>query len=171
MDRAQEDPMQEVSDVTLAGGWRGNELTHSVIAAGIGLHSAIGPGFLEAVYHRGMMLELRGMGIQCSSEVTIPVMHRGVLLGRHRLDLLVAGQVIVELKSVKHFDDIHFAQLRSYLAASGLEVGLLLNFGVTRLGIRRVYSDNQRRGLLGSVHHGFPRPPIPPSPTSPETPE
>lgn len=163
--------MQVNAGSALAGGWEGNELTHSIIAAGIGLHSSIGPGFLEAVYHRGMILELRGMGIECSSEVTVPVMHKGVLLGRHRLDLLVAGQVIVELKSVKHFDDVHFAQLRSYLAASGLEVGLLLNFGVTRLGIRRVYSENQRRGLLGSVHRGFARPPRPDLPPSLESPE
>jgi GxxExxY protein len=160
--------MQDEGNVALAGGWRGNELTRSIIAAGIGLHSAIGPGFLEAVYHRGMILELRGMAIECSSEVTVPVMHKGVLLGRHRLDLLVAGQVIVELKSVKYFDDIHFAQLRSYLAASGLEVGLLLNFGATRLGIRRVYSDNQRRGLLGSVHPGLPSPPMSGSAPLPE---
>ena len=163
--------MQEAGGVALAGGWEGSELTHSIIAAGIGLHSAIGPGFLESVYHRGMILELRAMGIDCSSEVTVPVIHKGVLLGRHRLDLVVAGQVIVELKSVKHFDDIHFAQLRSYLAASGLEIGLLLNFGVTRLAIRRVYSENQRRGLLGSVHYGFPRPPKLDLPSAPETSE
>lgn len=163
--------MQEGGGVALTGGWQASELTHSIIAAGIGLHSAIGPGFLEAVYHRGLILELRAMGIECSSEVTVSVMHRGVLLARHRLDLVVAGQVILELKSVKHFDDIHFAQLRSYLAASGLEVGLLFNFGATRLGIRRVYSENQRRGIMGSDHRGFPRPALPRSASAPDTPD
>ena len=99
----------------------------------------------------------------------MPVYHKGVLLGRHRLDLVAAGTVIVELKSVKHFDDAHFAQVRSYLAASGLEVGLLLNFGGTRLGIRRVYIENQRRSIVGSVHHGFARPPMPGSVPDPES--
>lgn len=163
--------MEEARNVALVGGWQGNELTHSIIAAGIGLHSAVGPGFLEAIYHRGLILELRGMGIECSSEVAVPVTHKGVLLGRHRLDLVVAGQVIVELKSAKHFDDAHFAQLRSYLAASGLEVGLLLNFGPTRLGIKRVYSENQRRSILGSVRPGFPRRPTSPSAPTTESPE
>ncbi|MEO6068505.1 MAG: GxxExxY protein [Gemmatimonadales bacterium] len=150
--------------------WQNAELTHTIIAAAIGLHSGIGPGFIEAIYHRGMILALKAFGLECSSEVTVPVYYKGVLLGRHRIDLVAAGTVIVELKSVKHFDDIHFAQVRSYLAASGLEVGLLLNFGGTRLGIRRVYSENQRRSLVGSVHHGFARPPMPGSTPELESP-
>src|SRR5437868_1672271 len=99
MDRTQEAPMEAGENVALVGGWHGSELTHSIIAAGIGLHCAVGPGFLEAIYHRGIIVELRAMGIECSSEVTVPVIHKGVLLGRHRLDLVVAGEVIVELKS------------------------------------------------------------------------
>lgn len=163
--------MVDESTVALPDGWCGGELTHSIIAAAIGLHRAVGPGFLEAIYHRGLILELHGMGIECSSELTVPVLHRGVQLGRHRLDLVVRGMVIVELKSVKHFDDAHFAQLRSYLAASGLEVGLLLNFGGIRLGIRRVYSENQRRRVLGSVPPGFARPVGPDSATLAEIPK
>ncbi|HWA40699.1 MAG TPA: GxxExxY protein, partial [Gemmatimonadales bacterium] len=139
-----------------------NHLVREIVSAATELHIRIGPGFLESIYHRGLVVELRTAGLHTSSEVEIPIFHRGVQLGIHRLDLVVAGQAILELKAVAKLDGSHFAQLRSYMAASGLPVGLLINFAGSRVECRRVYSPQERaqyqalRGLRVSApaHRG-----------------
>ena len=127
-----------------------SHLTDRIIGAAIGVHTALGPGFQEAIYHRGLVLELRSSGINTSSEVEVPIFYRGVLLGRHRLDLVVGSRAVVELKSVAKLDAAHFAQVRSYLAASNLPVGLLINFSGPKAECRRVYSPRARLEFLGS---------------------
>ena len=128
--------------------WSG--LTDRIIGAAIAVHTALGPGFQESIYHRGLVLELRSNGYLTSSEVEVPVFYRGVLLGKHRLDLVVASKAVVELKSVVRLDAAHFAQVRSYLAASAHPVGLLINFAGARVECRRVYPPSARARFLGS---------------------
>src|SRR5215467_177257 len=103
-------------------------LTGRVIGAAIAVHRTLGPGFLEAVYARALRCELSALGLTWSAEVEVPILYRGTLVGRHRLDLVVANEVVIALKSCARLDPVHFAQVRSYLAASGLRLGLLLNF-------------------------------------------
>lgn len=112
--------------------------SNRVIGAAIAVHRALGPGFLEAVYHRALRCELTARKLDWATEVQVPIMYRGAIVGRHRLDLVVGGRLIVELKSAQRLEFVHFAQVRSYLAASGLAVGLLLNFDQTSLTIRRI---------------------------------
>jgi len=114
------------------------ELSKKIIGAAIEVHRKLGPGFLENIYEEALKLELSKHRLHYDSQKEIKIMYHGVEIGTHRLDLLVENKIIVELKAVKEFADIHFAQLRSYLKATGLKVGLLLNFAKPALEIKRV---------------------------------
>jgi GxxExxY protein len=114
------------------------ELSGRVLAAALDLHKALGPGFLEGIYQKAMEVALAHRGLACERQKETHVFFEGVDVGLHRLDLLVEAQIIVELKAIKAFEEIHYAQLRSYLKATGLRVGLLLNFSAPILAIKRV---------------------------------
>ncbi|MBN2122760.1 MAG: GxxExxY protein [Deltaproteobacteria bacterium] len=114
------------------------DLSGKVIGAAIEVHSALGPGFLESIYEEALKVELDEHQIKFESQKEIKVEYLGVEVGTHRLDLVVEKEIILELKAVKELMDIHFAQLRSYLKATGIKVGLLLNFSKPTLEIRRV---------------------------------
>jgi GxxExxY protein len=126
-----------------------DHLVRTVVQAAVAVHTSLGPGFLEAIYQKGLIVELKSCGYHCSNEVEVPISYRGVHLGKHRLDLVVAGRAVVELKAVSKLDASHFAQVRSYLAASGHPVGLLLNFAGPRVECRRVFSATDRKLYQG----------------------
>lgn len=117
-----------------------DDLAHRVIGAAIEVHRALGPGFLESTYTKAMTIELRYREIACIRESPIKLRYRGELLGEGRIDLLVADKLIVELKAVEKLAPIHEAQVISYLKASKLSLGLLINFNVPILkdGIKRI---------------------------------
>ena len=102
------------------------------------VHKALGPGFLESVYQRAMEVDLEHRGINFQRQQEVHVYFEGVDLGVQRLDLVVEERVILELKAVKALEDIHYAQVRSYLKATGLRIGLLLNFNAPTLLVKRV---------------------------------
>ncbi len=104
------------------------QLSGEVIAAAIDVHRELGPGFLESIYESAVKVALRKRGISYEAQREIVVFFGGEEVGVHRIDLVVAEQMIVELKAVKSLEDVHFAQIRSYLRAANLSVGLLLNF-------------------------------------------
>ena len=114
------------------------ELSNQIIGAAIRVHKELGPGFLESIYEEALKVELSQNGLDFASQMEIQIKYLEVPVGLHRLDLLVQNEVIVELKAVKELADIHFAQLRSYLKATGMKVGLLLNFSKPTLEVRRV---------------------------------
>jgi GxxExxY protein len=114
------------------------DLSSKVIGAAIEVHTALGPGFLESIYEEALKIELSEHNLHFETQKEIQIEYLGVAIGSHRLDLLVENQVIVELKAVKEFTDVHYAQLRSYLKATRLKVGLLLNFAKPTLEIKRV---------------------------------
>lgn len=115
------------------------KLIHNVIGAAIAVHRQLGPGFLETVYQRAMAVELSFRGIGFEAQKSVDVGYRGIRLCEQRLDLVVEGVVIVEVKAVKKLRPIHQAQLMSYLKATGIRAGLLVNFNVKLLvnGLRR----------------------------------
>ena len=117
------------------------ELTGKIIGAAIRVHRELGPGFLESVYEEAMSLELAAQGLHFARQVSVPIRYRGQSIGEHRLDLLVEGTVVVELKAVLEIQDIFYATLRSYLRASGTTVGLLLNFAAVTLQVKRIGPD------------------------------
>ena len=114
------------------------ELSKKIIGTTIEVHRELGPGFLENIYEEALKFELSEHRLHYDNQKEIKIKYLGVEIGTHRLDLLVENKIIVELKAVKEFADIHFAQLRSYLKATGLKVGLLLNFAKPALEIKRV---------------------------------
>ena len=117
-----------------------DQLAHRVIGAAIEVHRELGPGFLESVYEEALCVELRARDIPFVRQSSVPVTYKGQRVGESRLDLLVGGQLIVELKAVEAFSPIHMAQIISYLRATGCPLALLINFNVLLLrnGIKRV---------------------------------
>jgi GxxExxY protein len=101
------------------------------------VHRALGPGFLESVYEEALAVEFALSGIQFIRQYPIPLYYRDHQVGEHRLDFLVEGKIVLELKAVSRLEDIHFAIGRSYLKAISLEDGLLFNFATTPLTIKR----------------------------------
>lgn len=114
------------------------ELTGRIIACAIEVHKALGPGFLESIYEAALVVELKRAGLKVESQKPLRIFYREALVGEHRLDLVVEDKIIVELKAISELEDIHFAIVRSYLKAAGLEHGLLLNFATMPLMVKRV---------------------------------
>ena len=120
---------------------REEELASQVIGAAIEVHRAIGPGLLESVYEECLARELALKGLPFEQQVPLPVEYKGVKLDcGYRLDLVVDGLLIVEIKSVIEIEPIHTAQLLTYLRLMGRRLGLLLNFNVPVMkdGIGRI---------------------------------
>ncbi len=114
------------------------DLSKKIIGAAIKVHRELGPGFLESIYEEALKVEFSEQGLHFDSQKEIKIEYLGVEVGTHRLDLIVENEIIVELKAVKELGDIHFVQLRSYLKATSLKVGLLLNFSKPTLEVKRV---------------------------------
>ena len=119
---------------------RDRELTEKILAAAIEVHRLLGPGYLESIYEAALAREFDLRGIRYERQKPIIVSYKEIIAGEHRLDFLVEDEVIVELKTVKDFDDAHLAQILSYLKATGKHTGLLINFAKPRLmqGVKRV---------------------------------
>ena len=114
------------------------ELTSKIISAGIEVHRALGPGFLESIYENALVVELRRGGLKVQQQVEVSVRYTGVEVGKHCLDLLVDDTIIVELKAIKAIDDVHYAIAKSYIKATGRQHALLLNFAKVKLEIKRI---------------------------------
>lgn len=112
--------------------------TGRIIAAAIAVHRQLGPGFVESVYQRALGVELEQRRIVHARECEIEIFYGGTLVGRHRLDLVADGGIVVELKAIRTFEAVHFAQVRSYLRAANLPIGLLFNFALPRLAVKRI---------------------------------
>ncbi len=119
-----------------------NIISHDIIQAAIEVHKELGPGLLESVYRKCLAKVLRDMGYQVEEESCLPVKFRGEIVEEdgYRIDLLVQGAVIVEVKSVETMKDLFSKQLGTYLKLKSLQLGLLINFNVPLLknGIKRI---------------------------------
>lgn len=116
-------------------------LTQRVIECIITVHQTLGPGFLESIYRNALVLELSKRGLLVEPEKEFPVFYNQQIVGRHRLDLVVEHQVILELKTVDELSHAHYAQVRSYLKATGIKVALLVNFSKSKADFRRVHQQ------------------------------
>jgi GxxExxY protein len=131
---------------------RDSKLTQEIIASAIRVHRALGPGFLESVYEEALAVEFALSGIQFIRQHPVPLFYRDHQVGEHRLDFLVEGKIVVELKAISQLEDIHFAIGRSYLKAANLNDGLLFNFATAPLTIKRfcreLPNEHERVDLL-----------------------
>lgn len=125
-------------NVVHVNSYKEDALTHRIIWNVIKVHQTLGPGFVESVYRRALVIELRRDNLAVEVEHEVLIYYAGEEVGKHRLDLLVENQVIVELKTVECLDKVHYAQVRSYLRATGLDRALLINFAEARANIRRI---------------------------------
>jgi GxxExxY protein len=120
-------------------------LTESIIGAFYEVYNRLGYGFLEQAYSKALMIELGYKGLEVSREVKVDLYYRGFCIGHHRLDLLVDQKVIVEVKALEAMPKIAMRQCLSYMRATGLQVGLVLNFGAEPQ-IKRVVSRGASLG-------------------------
>jgi GxxExxY protein len=121
--------------------YRIDEVSRAVIGAAYEVSNQLGVGFLEKVYENALAYELRKNGFEVLQQTPICVMYDGVVVGDYLADLLVDGLIIVELKVVKAFDDVHLAQCLNYLKASAMPLCLLLNFGSPRVDVKRIVNN------------------------------
>jgi GxxExxY protein len=117
---------------------RDSEITEAIIAAAIAVHRELGPGFLESIYEQALAVEFALRGVAFVRQKPIPLFYRDHQIGEHRLDFLVEEKIVVELKAIDGLENVHFAIVRSYLKASGLADGLILNFSTMPLTVKRV---------------------------------
>ena len=141
--RSEDDPpkMESASECDYAH----QELSCTIIGACMRVHRTMGPGFPESVYQAAVQLELTKSGIKVIREHCYSVEYLGTLVGRFRVDFVVEGAIICEFKAVESLIDQHKAQLLSYLKASGLELGLLINFGHTSLQYKRIINTRANK--------------------------
>ena len=129
------------------------DLTGTIIGCAMKVHTALGAGFLESVYRNALAHELRKTGLKIGCEQPIAVHYDGRIVGDFKADLLVEDAVIIELKAVQAFAAAHEVQLVNYLTATGIDIGLLLNFGTSKLEFKRKYRVYKKKetGLTGST--------------------
>ena len=118
-----------------------NELTYLVNGAIFEVNRILGPGFLEKVYENALLMELKARGINAAAQYPIKVRYKDQIVGEYFVDLLVEDKVIIELKTVDKIEKIHEAQLLNYLKATGINVGLLVNFKSRKAEIKRLVLD------------------------------
>jgi GxxExxY protein len=118
------------------------DLTGKIIGAAIEVHRQLGPGFIESIYENALVYELRKRGLKVEQQLEVPVIYDGnVEVGKHRLDLLVEGEIVIDLKVISELLDVHFAIVKSQLRAMRRKHGLLLNFAKVKLEAKRVIAE------------------------------
>jgi GxxExxY protein len=119
-----------------------NPITEKIIGAAYRVQNKLGCGFMEKVYENALAHELRKLGLSIEQQQAINVHYDGVIVGEYVADLIVEGIVLVELKAIKALEEVHLAQCINYLAATGLPVCLLINFG-KKVEVKRLRGKDQ----------------------------
>ncbi|NHM03654.1 GxxExxY protein [Flavobacterium celericrescens] len=121
------------------------ELTKSIIGIYYNVYNELGFGFLEKVYHKALVIELKRNGYKIDSEKKVNVYYKNEVVGEYIPDIIINDAVIVELKCVEYLTDIHENQLLNYLKATECEVGLILNFGKDPQFIRKIFTNDLKK--------------------------
>jgi GxxExxY protein len=123
-----------------------NELTKCIIGCAYKVHKELGAGFLEKVYENALRIEIEDSGVTVIQQYPVPVSYRGRIIGDYYADLMAEGKVIIELKAVRKLAKEHEVQLVNYLAATGIDNGLLINFG-SSVEIKRKFRKYTEQNL------------------------
>ena len=118
-----------------------NDITYKINGAIFEVNRVLGPGFLEKVYENALLKELNAQGLKVASQVPIKVFYKEECVGEYFADLLVEDKIIIELKTVEKIEKIHEAQLLNYLKATGIKVGILVNFKKEKAEVKRMVLD------------------------------
>ncbi|MBC8333338.1 MAG: GxxExxY protein [Anaerolineae bacterium] len=114
------------------------ELSYAIVGACMEVHKTLGSAFLEIVYESALALELAHRGIAFERQKRLPVFYLGEQVGEFKADFVIEGNIILELKAVRELNEIHEAQAHNYLAASGLKLAIIINFGSPSLEFKRI---------------------------------
>lgn len=128
----------ETADDQTGLGLPSSELTEKIIGCAFAVGNKLGCGFLEKVYENALSHELRKVGFRVSQQQKVDVLYDGISVGFYEADIVVDGRIIIEVKAVRTLEDAHKAQCLNYLKATGIRLGLLINFGTTRFEVKRV---------------------------------
>ncbi len=120
------------------------ELSYSIIGAAIEVHKTLGPGFLEVVYENALEIELKTRGVSFEKYLPLPVYYKDQMIGNYEADFLVDQKIILELKSISGLNKVHEAQAHHYLAATGLSLAILINFGTESLEYKRIIRNHPK---------------------------
>ncbi|QEC66210.1 GxxExxY protein [Panacibacter ginsenosidivorans] len=114
------------------------DITQKIIGAAMKVHATLGNGFQEVIYQRALAIELRYAGLSFEREFSMKLFYRDEEIGERRVDFLIEGKIMIELKALTQLENVHLAQAKNYLEAYNVEVGLLLNFGTSSLEVKRL---------------------------------
>ena len=120
------------------------DITEKIIESAMNVHNTLGCGFQEFIYQKAMIIECGSKELKVKSEVEMPIFYREIHIGTRRVDLFINDKILVELKAVSQLENAHLAQAINYLEAFRLEVGLLINFGSTKLQFRRLMLNEEQ---------------------------
>lgn len=120
-----------------------DELSYLIIGSCYEVYKELGYGFLEKVYENALVYELKNKGLKVEAQKEIKVEYKGVCIGNYIADVIVNNKIILELKSIEKLNVIHEVQLVNYLKATGIEVGLLINFNPNKVEIKKKYRDRK----------------------------
>ncbi|MEP2671283.1 MAG: GxxExxY protein [Cyclobacteriaceae bacterium] len=115
-----------------------SDITEKIIGCAMKVHNTLGNGFQEVIYQRALAIELEKTKLLFTRELEMPIYYENIEIGTRRVDFLIEDKIILELKAVTSLDKVHLAQALNYLEAFKLEIGLLINFGNTRLEFKRL---------------------------------
>jgi GxxExxY protein len=117
-----------------------DKLTHNIIGCAMKVHNTMGSGFQEVIYQRCLAIEMHRQGLSIEREKAMNIYYEGFEVGTRRVDFLVEGQILVELKALSKIEDVHLSQAINYVEAYDLPTGLLINFGAKSLEYKRLYN-------------------------------
>jgi len=126
--------MEVIGEMT----YKYNDNTDIIIQYIIKVHKELGPGFLESIYRNSLLIEISSVGLKIEKEKEVKILYKGHDVGIHRIDILVENTIIIELKTVESLSKAHYSQVRSYLKATGLNLGILVNFSKEKADFRRI---------------------------------
>ncbi len=120
------------------------QLAHAIVKAARAVHAELGPGFIESIYGRALAAELKAQSFHVECERPVRIWYSSIVVGKHRLDMVVERAVIVELKASRGIINVHMAQMNSYLHATDYPFGLILNFGMPELEYELIQSPKSK---------------------------
>ena len=120
-----------------------SDITSKIIGCAMKVHSTLGNGFQEVIYQRCLAIEMRNQDLEFERELEIPIYYEETEVGTRRVDFLIENKIMVELKAISQIEKIHIAQGLNYLEAYNLEIGLLINFGSTKLEFKRLINERK----------------------------
>ena len=129
---------------------RYKETTEKVIGAAMRVHAALGNGFQEVIYQRSLAIEITDIKLPFEREFNMKVYYKNIEVGERRVDFLVDGKIMVELKAIINLESVHLAQAKNYLEAYNVEVGLLINFGTQSLQFKRLENQKVQSNKISS---------------------